>query len=62
MNNPTAAALDALGNLYVSDQLNQRIRRIDTGGTITTVVGTGSAAYAGDGGSAAPFRKGGMEN
>jgi uncharacterized protein (TIGR03437 family) len=53
MNNPTALAVDATGNLYVSDQLNQRIRRIDTNGTITTVVGTGSASYSGDGGAAA---------
>jgi uncharacterized protein (TIGR03437 family) len=52
MNNPTAAAVDASGNLYVSDQVNQRIRRIDTAGTITTVAGTGSASYSGDGGAA----------
>ncbi|HXB73149.1 MAG TPA: hypothetical protein VNY05_33235 [Candidatus Acidoferrales bacterium] len=53
MNNPTAAAVDAAGNLYVSDQVNQRIRRIDASTlTITTVAGTGSAGYSGDGGSA----------
>lgn len=52
MNNPTAAAVDAAGILYVTDQLNQRIRRIDTGGAITTVAGTGTAGYSGDGSSA----------
>ena len=52
MNNPTAAALDSAGNLYVADQVNHRIRRIDSSGTIQTVAGNGSAAYAGDGGSA----------
>ncbi len=52
MNNPTTAALDASGNLYISDQFNHRIRRIDTSGTIQTVAGNGTAAYSGDGGPA----------
>lgn len=52
MNNPTAAAFDAAGNLYVSDQVNQRIRRIDTNGIIATVAGNGSAGFSGDGGLA----------
>jgi uncharacterized protein (TIGR03437 family) len=53
LNNPTAVAVDASGNVFVTDQSNQRIRRIDaTSGTITTVAGNGSASYSGDGGSA----------
>jgi uncharacterized protein (TIGR03437 family) len=53
MNNPTWATLDAAGNLYVADQVNQRIRRIDASSTtITTVAGTGSAGYSGDSGPA----------
>jgi uncharacterized protein (TIGR03437 family) len=48
MNNPTAVAFDASGNLYVTDQFNQRIRQIDTSGKITTVAGTGTAGYSGD--------------
>jgi len=53
MNNPTAAAVDASGNLYVTDQSNQRIRRIDAAtGTITTVAGNGNIAFGGDGGPA----------
>ncbi|MFN7996494.1 MAG: IPT/TIG domain-containing protein [Bryobacteraceae bacterium] len=53
MNNPTAAVVDASGNLYVTDQFNQRIRRIDAAtGTITTVAGNGNAAFGGDGGPA----------
>jgi len=53
MNNPTAAAVDVSGNLYVTDQFNQRIRRIDaSSGTITTVAGNGNIAYVGDGGAA----------
>ena len=33
--------MDSAGNLYFSDSLNNRVRRIDTGGTIRTVVGNG---------------------
>ena len=52
MNNPAAAIFDASGNLYVTDQGNQRIRKIDTNGIITTVAGNGVAAFAGDLGDA----------
>jgi sugar lactone lactonase YvrE len=52
MNNPTAASFDASGNLYVTDQGNQRIRKIDTNGIITTIAGNGVAAFAGDLGDA----------
>ena len=34
---PEGVALDVLGNLYVSDSCNHRIRRIDPSGVITTV-------------------------
>jgi hypothetical protein len=44
--------VDAAGNLYVADEGNNRIRRVDSGGTVTTVAGTGSTAFAGDGGPA----------
>ncbi len=52
MNNPAAAAFDTSGNLYVTDQANQRIRKIDTNGIITTVAGNGAAKFAGDLGDA----------
>ena len=38
---PSSAAVDDAGNLYFSDQGNNRIRRIDSAGTITTYAGTG---------------------
>src|SRR5437773_2057330 len=50
---PTALALDASGNLYIADQNNHRIRKVDAAtGIITTVAGNGSPAFAGDGGAA----------
>jgi uncharacterized protein (TIGR03437 family) len=50
---PQGIAFDAAGNLYVADTGNQRIRKIDTNGIITTVAGSSSVGgYAGDGGPA----------
>jgi sugar lactone lactonase YvrE len=51
---PVGVAVDAAGNLYFADLGNDRVRRVDTHGTITTVAGsgTGLATFAGDGGSA----------
>jgi uncharacterized protein (TIGR03437 family) len=47
---PAAVALDAQGNLFISDQRNSCIRRVDRNGIITTVVGNGTPGFAGDGG------------
>lgn len=52
LNNPTAIAFDLSGQLYFSDQFNQRIRKVDKNGIISTVIGTGSATFGGDGGPA----------
>lgn len=49
---PVAVAYDPAGNLYVADQANQRIRRIDTAGIIDTYAGNGMPGFAGDGGPA----------
>jgi uncharacterized protein (TIGR03437 family) len=50
---PTDIALDALGNLYISDTRNNRIRKIGLDGKISTVVGNGLPGKGGDGGPAA---------
>ena len=49
---PGGVAFDAAGNLYVGDQLNDRVRRVARDGTVTTVAGDGRFAYGGDGGPA----------
>jgi uncharacterized protein YjbI with pentapeptide repeats/sugar lactone lactonase YvrE len=48
LNNPNGVAVDAAGNLYIADRSNHRVRMVDTGGTITTVAGTGTSGYNGD--------------
>lgn len=45
-------AIDANGNLYFGDHLNQRVRKVTPAGTITTIAGTGTQGYSGDGGPA----------
>ena len=52
LNFPSAVALDASGNLFIADQNNNRVRKVDTNGVITTVAGNGSSNYSGDGGAA----------
>ena len=49
---PVGMAFDSLGNLYLGDALNHRVRRVTPEGTISTVAGTGTAGFSGDGGPA----------
>jgi trimeric autotransporter adhesin len=53
LNWPYGVTLDNQGNLYVGDQKNHRVRRLDTiTGIITTVAGNGLAGFHGEGESA----------
>jgi len=50
--NPQGIALDKMGNLYISDTVNGRIRKVDAQGIITTFAGNGCCGPLGDGGNA----------
>lgn len=56
-NQPSAIATDALGNTYVADTLNHRIRIISAGGSVATFAGTGTAGFANGPGAAAQFNE-----
>jgi trimeric autotransporter adhesin len=49
---PSGAAVDNAGNVYISDLLNNRVRVVSPNGTINTYAGNGVAGFAGDGGAA----------
>jgi streptogramin lyase len=54
LNEPYGIVVDRAGDIFVADRLNRRVRRIDAvSGIITTLAGTGEAAFGGDGGPAA---------
>ena len=52
LNYPTGLVLDTIGNIYIADRDNQRIRMINTSGVMTTFAGNGTGGYSGDGGIA----------
>ncbi|MGH7596736.1 MAG: FlgD immunoglobulin-like domain containing protein [bacterium] len=56
LNFPNHIEVDGAGNVYICDQVNDRIRKVDAGGTITTFAGTGTAGFSGDGGPATSAR------
>jgi len=67
-NQPYGVVADALGNVYITDSGNQRIRKVDPSGNISTIAGTGALGFSGDGGNALnanlayPFAIGGRGN
>jgi sugar lactone lactonase YvrE len=57
LDSPTGVAVDAVGNLYIADSHNQRVREVAAAtGAIATIAGTGVAGFSGDGGAATSAR------
>ena len=56
LSNPTGVCVDGAGNIYIADNGNDRIRKVNTLGTISTFAGNGSGGYSGDGLAAASAR------
>lgn len=52
LNDPFGVAVGIDGSVYISEEYGARIRKVDTNGTITTIVGNGVAGFSGDGGPA----------
>ncbi len=52
LSGPKGLALDSAGNLYFADYFNNRIRRVDANGIITSIAGSAVQGFGGDGGSA----------
>lgn len=52
LNEPRAVAVDAAGNLFIADQGNHLVRKVDTAWIISTVAGNGTAGFSSDGGIA----------
>lgn len=49
LNSPRGVVADAAGNVYIVDAGNDRIRRVDLSGVITTIAGNGQSGFNGDG-------------
>jgi PKD repeat protein len=56
LNGAFGVAVDSAGNVYIADRSNQRVRKVDPAGVITTLAGTGAPGFSGDTGQASLAR------
>jgi uncharacterized protein (TIGR03437 family) len=56
LSSPTGLAVDSAGSLYISDHGNYRVRKVSPAGIITSIAGTGTQGFSGDGGPAGAAR------
>jgi hypothetical protein len=49
---PHSVTVDSIGNIYIPDIYNNRVRKVSSNGTITTIAGNGTGSYSGDSGLA----------
>jgi sugar lactone lactonase YvrE len=49
LQNPFDVTIDNTGNIFIADAMNNRIRKVNSSGLITTIAGNGSIGYTGDG-------------
>ncbi len=49
---PVNVTFDGAGNMYISDYVNYRVRKVTAAGIISTIAGNGTAGFSGDGGQA----------
>ncbi len=52
LHTPGGICIDGQHNLFIADQLNNKVRKVNNSGIISTIAGTGTAGYSGDGGPA----------
>jgi len=52
LNYPVSVSADVSGNVYIGDYFNNRVRKVNTSGIISTFAGNGTSGYSGDGGAA----------
>ncbi|MFA6945154.1 MAG: hypothetical protein WC220_04550, partial [Pedobacter sp.] len=55
-NAPTGIAVSSSGDIFIADQVNNRIRKIDTSGQVSTIAGSGTFTYVDAQGKLAGFR------
>jgi trimeric autotransporter adhesin len=62
INSPRGITVDHAGSVYISESAGNRVRKVTSAGTISTIMGTGTASSSGDGGAATSATVNGPRN